>query len=45
MADLAHSLEKGMEMAEEAVRSGAAAARLEDFVALTNELAPGKEGS
>ncbi|MGB1802701.1 MAG: anthranilate phosphoribosyltransferase [Miltoncostaeaceae bacterium] len=45
MADLAHSLEKGMEMAEEAVRSGAARERLEGFVALTNDLAPGEEGS
>jgi anthranilate phosphoribosyltransferase len=45
MADLAHSLEKGMEMAEEAVRSGAALERLEGFVALTRELAPAEGGA
>lgn len=40
MAGLAESLEEGMEMAEEATTSGAALARLEEFAALTRELAP-----
>ena len=40
MAGLAHSLEKGMEMAEEATTSGAALGRLDGFVALTAQLAP-----
>lgn len=40
MAGLAHSLEKGMEMAQEAATSGAALARLDEFVAATNRLAP-----
>lgn len=40
MAGLAHSLEKGMEMAQEAATSGAALARLEEFVATTRRLAP-----
>jgi anthranilate phosphoribosyltransferase len=40
MAGLAHSLEKGMEMAEEATTSGAALERLDGFVALTTQLAP-----
>lgn len=45
VAGLADSLEKGMHMAEEATTSGAALGRLEQFVALTRELAPaGGEG-
>ena len=45
MAGLADSLEKGMQMAEEAKTSGAALERLDRFAALTRELAPaGGEG-
>ncbi len=38
IAGLAHSLERGMEMAEEATVSGAALARLEHFTQLTSRL-------
>lgn len=44
MAGLAHSLEKGMEMAEEATTSGAALARLDAFSALTRSLSPAGGG-
>jgi anthranilate phosphoribosyltransferase len=40
MSGLAQSLEKGMEMAEEAATSGAALARLDQFVEVTNRLSP-----
>jgi anthranilate phosphoribosyltransferase len=45
MAGLAESLEKGMQMAEQATTSGAALERLERFAALTQQLAPAGEGS
>lgn len=44
MAGLAQSLEKGMAMAEEATTSGAALSRLEQFTALTRDLAPAGVG-
>jgi len=45
VAGLAESLEKGMEMAEEATTSGAALERLDRFAELTRQLAPAAEGS